>query len=303
MIGPKVDGITLARPMLRATLCPVRPTEHRNNRIMSAYLDRLLKIMARLRDPDGGCPWDLEQNFATIAPYTIEEAYEVAEAIDRGDMNALRDELGDLLLQVVFHARMAEEDGLFDFEAVAQGISDKMVRRHPHVFGNKTVDSAALQTAAWEDQKAAERLATAAAEGRAPSVLDGVSIALPGLTRSVKLARRAARVGFDWPDIAGVVAKIEEEIGELRSEIADGGIADRLEDEIGDLLFTIANLARHLSIEPEAAIRRANRKFEQRFHHLEARLGADGRGPQDADAEELDELWNEAKWGSDSASP
>jgi len=262
---------------------------------MSAHLDRLLTVMARLRDPESGCPWDLEQNFATIAPYTIEEAYEVAEAIDRRDMDALKDELGDLLLQVVFHARMAEENGYFDFAAVAQGISDKMIRRHPHVFGDHSVDSAAAQTAAWEEQKAVERIALAEAAGRVPSVLDGVSIALPGLTRAVKLARRAARVGFDWPDVAGVLAKIEEEAAELRSEIEDGRAADRLEDEIGDLLFSVANLARHLSIEPEAAIRRANRKFEDRFQRVEARLKAQGRKPQDADLEELDRLWDEAK--------
>jgi len=268
---------------------------------MSAHLDGLLTIMARLRDPDGGCPWDLEQNFATVAPYTIEEAYEVAEAIDRRDMDALKDELGDLLLQVVFHAQMAEEDGLFDFESVAQAISDKMIRRHPHVFGNENVESTVAQTAAWEDQKAAERLAMAEAEGRIPSVLDGVSIALPGLTRAVKLARRAARVGFDWPDIAGVLAKIEEEAAELRSEIEDDGAADRIEDEIGDLLFSVANLARHLSIEPEAAVRRANRKFEDRFRHLEARLKEQGRDPQEADLEELDRLWDEAKRDSESA--
>lgn len=262
---------------------------------MSENLDRLLAVMAKLRDPEGGCPWDLQQNFATIAPYTIEEAYEVAEAIDRNDMDALRDELGDLLLQVVFHARMAEEDGWFDFEAVAQGIADKMIRRHPHVFGDRSIESATAQTAAWEEQKAAERVAMAEAEGRVASVLDGVSIALPGLTRAVKLGRRAARVGFDWPDIAGVLAKIEEEVAELRSEVDAGRAADRLEDEIGDLLFSVANLARHLSIEPEAAIRRANRKFEQRFHHLEASLREHGRQPQDADADELERLWDDAK--------
>ncbi len=270
---------------------------------MSAQLDRLLTVMARLRDPEGGCPWDLEQDFATIAPYTIEEAYEVAEAIDRHDMAALKDELGDLLLQVVFHARMAEEVGHFDFDAVAQGISDKMVRRHPHVFGDETVESAAAQTVAWEEQKAAERLATARAEDREPSVLDGVSIALPGLSRAVKLARRAARVGFDWPDISGVLAKIEEETAELRSEIDGAKVADRLEDELGDLLFAVANLARHLSIEPEAAIRRANRKFEGRFRRVEARLNEQGRQPQDVDIGELDELWNEAKRGPESARP
>jgi len=262
---------------------------------MSGNLDRLLTVMARLRDPEGGCPWDLQQDFKTIAPYTIEEAYEVAEAIDRHDMEALKDELGDLLLQVVFHARMAEEEEQFDFEAVAKGIADKLIRRHPHVFGDQNVESAAAQTAAWEEQKAAERLALAEAEGRVPSVLDGVSIALPGLTRAVKLGRRAARVGFDWQEVGGVLSKIEEEIGELRSEMNSGGHAERLEDEIGDLLFSIANLARHLSVEPEAAIRRANRKFEARFHHLEARLREQRRQPQDADAEELERLWDDAK--------
>lgn len=262
---------------------------------MSAALDRLLAIMARLRDPEGGCPWDLEQDFATIAPYTIEEAYEVAEAIDRHDMGALKDELGDLLLQVVFHSRMAEEDGLFDFEAVASAICDKMVRRHPHVFGDDSVASATAQTAAWEEQKAAERLEKAEAEGRAPSVLDGVSIALPGLTRAMKLGRRAARAGFDWPDVAGVLEKVEEEIAELRSEVAEHGAVERLEDEIGDLLFSVANLARHLSIEPEAAVRRANRKFEDRFHYVEARLRSEHRIPQDAGLSELERLWGEAK--------
>ncbi|MDH3229222.1 MAG: nucleoside triphosphate pyrophosphohydrolase [Alphaproteobacteria bacterium] len=270
---------------------------------MSTHIDQLLAVMAKLRDPDGGCPWDLEQSFATIAPYTIEEAYEVAEAIDHGDMDALKDELGDLLLQVVFHAQMAAENGLFDFEAVAQGISDKMIRRHPHVFGDQSIESAAAQTAAWEDHKAAERLAMADAQGRDASVLGGVSIALPGLTRAVKLARRAARVGFDWPHIAGVLAKVEEEVAELRSEIEGGRAADRLEDEIGDLLFSVANLARHLSIEPEAAIRRANRKFQDRFHHVEAALKAQGRHPQDAGLEELDRLWNAAKRASDAALP
>ena len=270
---------------------------------MSAHLDRLLTVMAKLRSPDGGCPWDLEQTFATIAPYTIEEAYEVAEAIDRHDMQALRDELGDLLLQVVFHARMAEEDGLFDFDAVAAGIVDKMIRRHPHVFAEESVASVAAQTVAWEDKKATERAAKAEAEGRAPSALDGVSVALPGLTRAVKLTRRAARVGFDWPDIAGVLAKIEEEIAELRTEIEEGAAADRMEDEIGDVLFSIANLARHLSIEPEAAVRRTNRKFEERFHYLETRLRTEGRGPEDADLAELDRLWDEAKSVSETSTP
>ena len=262
---------------------------------MTANLERLLSVMAQLRNPDGGCPWDLEQNFATIAPYTIEEAYEVAEAIARGDTDALKDELGDLLLQVVFHARMAEEDGLFDFNAVAGTIADKMVRRHPYVFGDENIESAAAQTVAWEDRKAAERAEKAKAESRAASVLDGVATALPGLTRAVKLARRAARVGFDWPDAAGVLDKIEEEVGELRAEINGDGDADRLQDEIGDVLFSVANLARRLSIDPEAAIRATNRKFEYRFRHIEASLDADGRKPEDAGLAELDRLWNEAK--------
>ena len=258
-------------------------------------IDRLLEIMVRLRDPKDGCPWDIEQDFASIAPYTIEEAYEVAEAIHRNDMVALRDELGDLLLQVVFHARMAEEAGAFDFGAVVEAIADKMIRRHPHVFGAETVESSAAQTIAWEDHKAAERAVKAEAEGRAPSVLDGVSVALPGLTRAMKLGRRAARVGFDWPDTKGVLAKIDEELAELRAEIvADTGL-DRIEDELGDLLFSVANLARHLNVEPESALRRANRKFEDRFRHVEAQLMQAGRAPRDATLDELESLWTDAK--------
>lgn len=262
---------------------------------MSENLDRLIEVMARLRDPEGGCPWDLEQDFKSIAPYTIEEAYEVAEAIDREDMAALRDELGDLLLQVVFHARMAEEKGAFAFEDVAAAIVGKMIRRHPHVFSGETIEGAAAQTAAWEDQKAAEREIKAAAEGRPASVLDGVSVALPGLTRAVKLGRRAARVGFDWPETDPVIEKVNEELDELKAEIADGAPAERLEDEMGDLLFSLANLARHLGIEPEAAVRRANRKFEDRFHHVERRLREAGTAPQDASLDEMERLWAEAK--------
>lgn len=262
---------------------------------MANHLDRLIEVMARLRDPEGGCPWDLEQDFKTIAPYTIEEAYEVAEAIDREDMEALRDELGDLLLQVVFHARMAEEAGAFAFEDVAAAIVDKMIRRHPHVFAGETIEGTAAQTAAWEDRKAAERDARAAAEGRPASILDGVSIALPGLTRAVKLGRRAARVGFDWPEAGPVIEKVHEELEELKAEIAAGAPAGRLEDEMGDLLFSVANLARHLGIEPEAAVRRANRKFEDRFHYVEARLREAGRTPQDCTLDELERLWGEAK--------
>lgn len=262
---------------------------------MSKQTDRLLAIMAKLRDPDGGCPWDLEQNFASIAPYTIEEAYEVADAIARSNMDDLRDELGDLLLQVVFHARMAEEEKIFDFEAVAEAISDKMIRRHPHVFGGETVESTAAQTISWETQKAEERAAKAAAHGHQPSALDGVSVTLPAQTRAVKLARRAARVGFDWPDTHSVLAKLEEEIGELRQEIDDNAEPARLEDELGDVLFSVANLARHLDIDPEAALRRTNAKFEHRFRHVEHRLREAGRTLESASLEEMDSLWEEAK--------
>jgi len=258
-------------------------------------IDRLLAIMARLRDPDGGCPWDLEQDFRSIAPYTIEEAYEVAEAIEQDDRDALRDELGDLLLQVVYHARMAEEDGDFDFEAVARGIADKMVRRHPHVFGAEEVASAAAQTQAWEDHKAAERAARAAARGERPSVLDGVSAALPGLTRAVKLQRRAARVGFDWPEPRQVLDKIEEEIGELRQELDAGAPPERVEDELGDLLFALANLARHLEVDPEAALRRCNAKFERRFRKVEARFAAEGRDLDTVGLEAMEDAWQAAK--------
>ena len=234
-------------------------------------IGRLLQIMARLRTPRGGCPWDLEQNFATIAPYTIEEAYEVADAIDRGDMASLKDELGDLLFQVVFHAQMASEAGDFGFGDVVRNISDKMLRRHPHVFGDASIATAEAQTTAWETHKAAERQARAEAEGRAPSVLDGVAAGLPALSRAIKLQNRAARVGFDWPDIAPVFDKISEEIGELRAELAaDSSNLNRLEDELGDVLFVLANLARHLKVDPEAALRRTNAKFERRFQRIEA---------------------------------
>ncbi len=269
---------------------------------MTANLDRLLDVMARLRDPEKGCPWDVEQTFATIAPYTIEEAYEVADAIQHGDMEALCEELGDLLLQVAFHSRMAEEDGAFDFDTVAAGIADKMIRRHPYVFGGETIDSVAAQKTAWEDLKKAERQAKAEAQGRTPSVLDGVPIALPGLTRAEKLCKRAARVGFDWPDAGAVFAKLDEELNELRHEVDNGGAATRIEDEMGDLLFSVANLARHLGIDPEAAIRGTNAKFERRFQHIETRLRAGGRTPEDASLDEMDSLWNEAKAGEENGS-
>ena len=251
---------------------------------------RLLAVMARLRDPDGGCPWDLEQSFETIAPYTIEEAYEVAEAITVGDRAALKDELGDLLLQVVYHARMAEEEGSFGFDDVAAAIAEKMIRRHPHVFGDATVADAEAQTGAWERQKAEERARKAAAEGRTASALEGVSAALPALMRSVKLQRRAARVGFDWPEIGPVLAKIEEEIGELREEVAAGD-ADRLEDEMGDVLFAVVNLARHLGVDPETALRRSNAKFERRFRGVEDRLAAQGLTPDEAGLDAMEAIW------------
>ena len=260
----------------------------------SGDIDRLLGIMARLRDRERGCPWDLEQTFATIAPYTIEEAYEVADAIERNDRPGLQDELGDLLFQVVFHAQMAAEAGDFGFADVVRGISDKMLRRHPHVFGDAEIADADAQTRAWEAHKAAERNARAAALGRAPSVLDGVALGLPALARAIKLQNRAARVGFDWPDIRPVFDKLTEELDELRREI-DGGDAARLEDELGDVLFVVANLARHLKIDPEAALRRTNGKFERRFQRIETLLAERGRQPEEANLAEMDALWDQAK--------
>jgi ATP diphosphatase len=251
-------------------------------------IDALLDIMARLRDPERGCPWDREQNFSTIAPYTIEEAYEVADAIERGDMAGLKDELGDLLLQVVFHARMAEEAGLFAFDDVANAISDKMIRRHPHVFGDAEIASVAAQNEAWEAHKAAER----AASGSGQSVLDGVALAFPALLRAAKISRRAARIGFDWPDARGVIAKINEEVAEIEAEIAAGTGPDRLEDEVGDLLFATASLARKLDIEPETALRHATAKFERRFRRVEALAAERGIG-RDLDA--LEALWQQVK--------
>jgi nucleoside triphosphate diphosphatase len=255
---------------------------------MEKPIDKLLKIMARLRDPEHGCPWDLEQDFATIAPYTIEEAYEVADAIERGDTAALKDELGDLLLQVVFHARMAEEAGLFAFNDVANAISDKMLRRHPHVFGDAEIANVAAQNEAWEAHKARER----AANGAANSVLDGIALALPALLRAGKVSRRAARIGFDWPDADAVIPKLVEEIGEIEAEIADGADKDRLEDEVGDLLFAAANLARKLEVEPETALRRATAKFERRFRRVEALAMERGIG---GDLDALEGLWQQVK--------
>jgi MazG family protein len=258
-------------------------------------LPRLLDIMARLRDPEHGCPWDLEQSFATIAPYTIEEAYEVAEAAERGEPEALKDELGDLLLQVVFHARMAEEARHFAFNDVARAIADKMIRRHPHVFADAEVDGAAAQTVAWEAQKAEERRAKAASAGRPESALDGVGLGLPALTRAEKLQKRAARVGFDWPSTTPVFDKIEEEIAELRTEIDGGGTPERIVDELGDLLFAVVNLARRLSVDPEQALRHANRKFERRFRAIEERLAVAGKPITEANLDEMEAEWERVK--------
>ena len=262
---------------------------------MSSQTDRLIEVMARLRDPDTGCPWDIEQDFDSIAPYTIEEAYEVADAIAQRDMPSLKEELGDLLLQVVYHARMAEEAQHFAYEDVAEVIADKMIRRHPHVFGDDAVESADAQTANWEAQKAAERAAKAEANGGRQSVLDGVPLALPALTRAEKLTKRAVRVGFDWPHTDQVFDKIEEELGELRDEIAADADRDRLEDELGDLLFCVANLARHLKIDPENALRRTNRKFERRFRAIEDSFTEEGRDIADASLDEMEVRWQDAK--------
>jgi MazG family protein len=253
-------------------------------------IDDLLAVMAALRDPEGGCPWDREQDFASIVPYTIEEAYEVADAIARNDLPELRDELGDLLFQVVFHARMAEEAGEFSFNDVVAAIVEKMVRRHPHVFGEEEVADAEAQTRAWEEHKAAERRD----KGGHRSLLDGVTLGLPALSRAAKLQKRAARAGFDWPSTYGVLGKIEEELNEVRAEL-EGDDPQALHDEVGDLLFACVNLARHAGVDAEEALRAANHKFEQRFHYLESRLEQEGKALEQSSLEELDRLWVAAK--------
>lgn len=253
-------------------------------------LERLRAIMARLRDPVTGCPWDIEQDFATIAPYTIEEAYEVADAIARQAWDELKGELGDLLFQSVFHAQMAEEAGLFDLDDVATSIADKMIARHPHVFGDESnAKSADQQVADWESVKAAERAAKARG-----GVLDDVALGLPALMRAEKLQKRAARVGFDWPDIAMVIDKIAEEAREL-AEARATLPQDKIAEEMGDLLFVMANLARHLKVDPEDALRRANAKFTRRFAFIEAELAKAGKRPADSDLAEMDALWDDAK--------
>jgi len=254
-----------------------------------AELRRLLDIMAALRDKDAGCPWDIQQDFSSIAPYTIEEAYEVADAIARRDFSALPDELGDLLFQVVYHARMAEEENRFGFAEVARAIADKMVRRHPHVFGDEAARDAGAQRLAWETQKHAER--TARDE---TGTLAGVPLALPALTRAAKLTARAARVGFDWPDAQAVLDKLEEEAAELRAELQDAD-PERLTDEVGDLLFVLANLARKLGLDPEACLRHANEKFSRRFSQVEERLASEGKIPADASLEDMEAHWQAVK--------
>jgi nucleoside triphosphate diphosphatase len=252
-------------------------------------IQRLRSIMARLRNPQCGCPWDVQQTFQTIAPYTIEEAYEVADAIARDDLDDLRDELGDLLFQVVFHSQMAHEGGAFDFDDVANAISEKMERRHPHVFGSATIDDAAAQTVAWEEHKRRER-----AE-RGSGVLDNVPVGLPALTRANKLGKRAAQVGFEWPDVTGALDKVEEELAELRTEIRNGAEQQQIAGEIGDLLFSLVNICRYLKIDPEASLRTTNSKFEQRFRYIEQRLHERGKTPDQSTLEEMDALWDEAK--------
>ena len=268
----------------------------------SRDISRLNEIMAALRTPETGCPWDLEQTFATIAPYTLEEAYEVADAIERGDVANLREELGDLLLQVVFHARMAEEQGRFDFGDVVEAITRKLIRRHPHVFGDARDLSSDEVKALWGRVKAdekreraeARRAAGLPAAEAATGALAGVPLALPALTRALKLQEKAGKVGFDWNDPRAVLAKLREEIDEVEAEL-EANDAQRVAGEVGDLLFAVANLARHLHVDPEAALRGANAKFERRFAHIESRLGEAGRAPAEATLDEMEALWREAK--------
>ncbi|MEZ7865501.1 MAG: nucleoside triphosphate pyrophosphohydrolase [Rhodospirillales bacterium] len=256
-------------------------------------MDRLVEIMATLRNPNGGCPWDVEQTFATIAPHTIEEAYEVADAIEQNDMDSLKDELGDLLFQSVFHAQMAKELNEFSFDDVVNGVIDKMIRRHPHVFGDQSIKTADEQTVSWEDIKATERATKSGAADE--SALAGLTNGLPALIRAEKLQKRAARVGFDWPEVASVFDKLREETSELQVEIdTDGGEA-RLTDELGDLLFVCVNLARKLNIDAETALRGANSKFETRFRHMERALKGTGRGLKGMELDAMEEAWQGTK--------
>lgn len=258
-------------------------------------ISKLITIMSRLRDPDGGCPWDIEQNFSSIAPYTIEEAYEVAEAIETDDMAHLKDELGDLLFQVIFHSQMAQEKGHFDFKDVVESICDKMIRRHPHVFAGADYRNSEEQTKAWETQKALERKQ----KDQQSSALDGVTGGLPALTRAIKLQNRAARVGFDWPDTSQVLDKLNEEMAELSHELVQAkkgaDNSDRITEEFGDMMFVYANLARHMNIDPEGALRSANYKFEKRFKQVEQLASAQGKPLEKMTLEEMDQLWDQVK--------
>jgi ATP diphosphatase len=290
-------------------------SEHSNDARERKTLADLIAVMAALRTPVTGCPWDLEQDFHTIAPYTIEEAYEVADAIARGDRVDLQEELGDLLLQVVYHARLAEEEGAFAFADVADGITRKMIRRHPHVFGDAETRSAGMAKGAWERIKAEEKAEKAAAraaqplshsaphaagvepaERGSPGALDGVPVGMPALTRAIKLQEKAARVGFDWPALGPVLDKVKEEVSELEAALGpDARSETAIRDEFGDLLFTMANLARHLQLDPEAALRRANDKFTRRFRYIEARLAERGKTAAQSTLEEMDAIWNEIR--------
>jgi nucleoside triphosphate diphosphatase len=268
----------------------------------SRDISRLIEIMAALRAPETGCPWDVEQDFSTIAPYTIEEAYEVADAIARGDMDDLRDELGDLLLQVVYHAQMAEEAGDFSFGDIVQAITEKMIRRHPHVFGDEKARGAGMAKGMWEkikaEEKALKRQARIARgidpEDHGKGFLDGVPVALPALTRALKLQERAARVGFDWSEAGPILDKIEEEVGELREAMDKADVAS-IKDEFGDLLFALVNFGRHLKIDAEAALAGTNEKFRSRFHHVERALDASGGSLENATLDQMEELWQQAK--------
>jgi nucleoside triphosphate diphosphatase len=273
----------------------------------SSDVRRLIEIMAALRDPVAGCPWDVEQTFATIAPFTIEEAYEVADAVERGATEDLREELGDLLLQVVFHARMAEEAGLFDFGGVVEAITAKLVRRHPHVFGDAREPNSGAVKALWGRIKADEKRAKVEARARrglpaeaTSGALNGVPLALPALSRAMKLQEKAGKVGFDWNDAHAVLSKLREEIVEVEAELAEGS-AETLSSEVGDLLFAAVNLARHLKVDPETALRGANAKFERRFEHIENRLAERDRTPESASLDEMEQLWAEAKANERSA--
>ncbi len=270
------------------------PQRNSPTKTATASIETLLEVMARLRHPSKGCPWDREQNFHTIAPYTIEEAYEVADAISRNDTEGLLDELGDLLFQVVFHAQMASEAGAFTFDDVVAAIVDKMIRRHPHVFGDERVADSAAQSLSWEAHKARERQLRSAGN-EAPSLLDHVPEGLPAIKRAQKLQKRAASGGFDWMSATEVLPKLEEEMAEIRQALSDGAPHEALTSELGDLMFSCVNLARHLRVDAEMALRRTNTEFERRFRYIERRLAEEGRSVAETSAEILDTLWEEAK--------